>query len=382
MVDFRYTAGMQDPSPGNQQWRKGRGATSSPVPRYLSAQHQAIDDGWDGIEQEPARQTTVTLDHPRSIISRNRSPDIPFDQSINPYRGCEHGCVYCYARPTHAYLDLSPGLDFETRLYAKPDADRLLRQELAHPGYRCRPIALGTNTDPYQPIERRLQITRRIIELLHDCDHPLLITTKSSLIERDLDLLAPMAARGLVQACISITTLDVELARRLEPRATAPRRRLQTLRQLHHAGVPNGVLFAPVIPALNDVELERVLEAAAAHEAQSAGYIMLRLPHELRAMFRSWLQLHRPLAADRIWRQIQEIRQGRENDPRFGSRMSGSGVFADLIRQRFRASCKRLGLSRPEQQRQQLDCSRFQPPALSVPGKHQEDTQLSLFSMK
>ncbi|MDD9825116.1 MAG: PA0069 family radical SAM protein [Gammaproteobacteria bacterium] len=353
-------------------WRKGRGALGNPAPRYLPVERQIADDGWGGQAPGPGPRlrTTVTLESPRSIVSRNRSPDVPFDRSINPYRGCEHGCIYCYARPTHAYLDLSPGLDFETRLFAKPAAAELLRRELSRNGYRCRPIALGTNTDPYQPIERRFQVTRQIIEVLADCGHPLLITTKSSLVERDLDLLAPMAARGLVKVSLSLTTLDHDLARRLEPRATAPRRRLQTLERLAAAGIPAGVMFAPVIPAVNDRELEEVLRQAAAVGCRFAGYVVLRLPREVRGLFRQWLRSHRPRAEGRVFQLIRELRQGRENDPRFGTRMKGSGAFALLIAQRFRLCCSRLGLNRAPLA---LDTGRFRPPS-APPAR-----QLSLF---
>lgn len=266
----------------------------------------------------------------------------------------------CYARPTHAYMDLSPGIDFETKLFAKPGAAQLLARELAKPGYVCTPIALGTNTDPYQPIEREYRITRQILEILHACRHPLTIVTKSWLVERDLDLLADMARRNLAEVCISVTTLDHDLARRLEPRATAPARRLETLRRLQAAGIPTGVMFAPVIPALNDTEMEAVLEAAAAAGALDAGYVMLRLPHEVRTLFREWLDIHYPLKADHVLNMIRDIRGGRENDPAFGSRLRGQGVFADMIARRFRKTCRDLGLNR---QRTALDTSSFIAPA-------------------
>jgi DNA repair photolyase len=325
---------------------KGRGTANKVDPRYLENSREVFDDGWgeDG-EARPIR-TTVTLESPRTIISRNDSPDIPFTASINPYRGCEHGCIYCYARPSHAYMDLSPGIDFESRLFAKPGAARLLEQELGKPGYLCTPIALGTNTDPYQPIERDYRITRQIIEVLSAHHHPLTIVTKSWAVERDIDLLAAMAARNLTQVFISITTLDHDLARKLEPRATAPRRRLETLARLQEAGIPTGVMFAPVIPALNDTEMESVLAAAASAGVLHAGYVMLRLPHEVKILFREWLETHYPLKAEHVMNLVRDIRGGRENDPAFGSRMRGQGVFAEMIEQRFRKICNDLGLNR------------------------------------
>lgn len=348
---------------------KGRGTANRVDPRYLEHTRQAEDDGW-GSEQEPQPlPTTVTVERPKTIISRNQSPDIPFEQSINPYRGCEHGCPYCYARPTHAYMDLSPGIDFETKLFAKPDAAELLKTEISKAGYRCTPIALGTNTDPYQPIERDWQITRHIIETLHACDHPLTIVTKSWRVERDIDLLSAMAQKDLVQVFVSVTTLDHDLARKLEPRATAPWRRLETLANLHDAGIPAGVMFAPVIPALNDTEMERVLERAAQAGVINAGYVMLRLPHEVKILFREWLDTHYPLKANHVMNMVKDIRGGRENDPDFGSRMHGQGVFADMIEQRFRKTCKRLGLNRKHIT---LDTTRFSP---AVP----RDNQLNLF---
>jgi DNA repair photolyase len=355
---------------GTAHPRKGRGAPSNPDPRYASERREAIDDGWGPADPEPPPlRTEVSLERARRILSYNRSPDIPFDRSINPYRGCEHGCVYCYARPTHAYLDLSPGLDFESRLTAKPDAARRLREELARPDYRCRFIALGANTDPYQPIERRFGITRELIEVLAEHRHPLAVVTKSSLVERDIDLLAPMAREGLAEVYLSITTLDRGLAQSMEPRASAPQRRLETLRRLSAAEIPSGVLFAPVIPALNEGELEAVLTAAAESGARYAGYVLLRLPYEVRELFEQWLETHEPLKADRVMNRVRDMRGGRENDPAFGTRMRGTGVFAELIRRRFDLACKRLGLSRSSRA---LDCSKFRPPD-AMPG------QLTLF---
>ena len=329
---------------------KGRGAANNPPPRYLSTHQAPLPEEageeeplWEGA---PSPRTSVSPEGARTVLSYNRSPDIPFDRSINPYRGCEHGCIYCYARPTHAYLDLSPGLDFETRLYYKDRAAPLLRRELAHPGYRCRPIALGSNTDPYQPVERRLRVTRSILELLHECSHPLTIVTKSALVERDLDLLAPMAARGLVRVALSVTTLNVELARRMEPRATAPRRRLRAIQRIAAAGVPVGVMFAPVIPAINDHELEGVLSAAAAAGAESAGYVMLRLPLEVAGLFEDWLRQHYPERCEGVLRMVRELHGGALYRSRFGARMRGTGNYAELTATRFHAACRRLKLNR------------------------------------
>src|SRR5215470_17445930 len=352
---------------------KGRGAGFNPGNRFRRDTREAFDDGWAASaypedDELPPIKTTVSIQRARTIIAHNESPDIPFTQSINPYQGCEHGCIYCYARPTHAYLDLSPGLDFETKLFAKPNAPELLRAELAKPGYRCDPIALGTNTDPYQPIEREWKITRRIIEVLSECEHPLTITTKGVLVERDLDLLAPMAAKGLVRVFVSIAVLDPELARKLDPRAPAPRRRLQIVKSLADAGIPVGVSIAPVIPQLNDKDLEAILEGAAANGARYANWIMLRLPHEVKDLFRDWLAQHYPLRAAHVMSLVQQIRGGRDNDPAFGSRMRGTGTFADVIARRFEVACKRLKLN-PE--RTPLDISRFRPP--------RKTAQLSLF---
>ncbi|HEY8554897.1 MAG TPA: PA0069 family radical SAM protein [Burkholderiales bacterium] len=341
--------------------RKGRGAATNADGRFEPYRHVPEDDGWGGFDEPPtAVRTTVGVDTARRVISRNDSPDIPFEQSINPYRGCEHGCIYCYARPTHAWLGLSPGLDFETRLYAKPDAAARLVEELRAPGYRPTPIALGTNTDPYQPIERRYRVTRAILEVLAGCEHPLTIVTKSARIERDLDVLAPMAEKRLVQVHISITTLKNDLARRLEPRASAPARRLEAIRRLAAAGVPVGVMTAPVIPVLTDGELESILEAARGAGATSAGYVLLRLPLEVKDLFKEWLALHAPLAAEHVMTRVRDMRGGRENDSRFGTRMRGEGVYADLIGRRFRLACRRLGLE--PRASAPLDTSRFRPP--------------------
>jgi len=349
---------------------KGRGAADNPQGRFERDGREAFDDGWEGDEGVVrGPRTEVTLTQARSIISRNNSPDIPFTQSINPYQGCEHGCIYCYARPSHAYLGLSPGLDFETKLFAKANAVQLLRAELSHPGYRCDVISLGANTDPYQPIERKYRITRGILEVLSECDHPVGIVTKSALVVRDLDLLAPMARKGLVHVYVSVGTLDHDLMRRLEPRTSAPERRLEVLRALSEAGVPCGVLVAPIIPFLNDADMEAVLERSAAQGARSAGYQILRLPYELKDLFKDWLERNYPLKAARIMSQIRQMRGGRENDPRFGARMRGEGIFAELQENRFRLACERCGLNL--QRRNQLDATRFRPP--------NDAGQLSLF---
>ena len=346
---------------------KGRGATFNPANRFRREQREPVDDGWaapaeaeSGDHDPPPLKTIVRIQPARTIISRNDSPDIPFTQSINPYQGCEHGCVYCYARPTHAYLDLSPGLDFETKLFAKPNAAELLRAELAKPGYRCEPIALGANTDPYQPIEREWKITRAVIEVLAQYDHPLTITTKGALIERDLDLLAPMAEKGLVRVFISIAMLDRELARKLDPRAAAPHRRLQIVKALSAAGVPVGVNVAPVIPQLTDRELEAILDASANAGATHAAWTMLRLPLEVAPLFRAWLAVHYPLRAEHVMSIVRQIRGGKDNESRFGVRMGGQGEFADLIRKRFAITCKRLELNTDRDA--PLDTLRFRAP--------------------
>ncbi len=325
---------------------KGRGTLSNPPDRFARTRTEAVDDGWF-IEEAPDRiATTVQPDRARSIINTNDSPDIPFEQSVNPYRGCEHGCVWCFARPSHAYLGLSPGLDFETKLFFKQDAAQLLTAELSRPGYVCKPITLGANTDPYQPVERQLRVTRGVLEVLERTSHPVSIITKSTLILRDLELLAGMARHGLVQANVSITSLDLELKRCMEPRAASPRARLEVVRQLSSAGIPVSVLVAPVIPVLTDHELERILEAAVRAGAGSAGYVVLRLPHEVKDLFREWLATHYPLRARRVMSIVQSLRGGRDNDPRFGLRMRGTGPFAGILELRFRKACERLGLSR------------------------------------
>jgi DNA repair photolyase len=354
-----------------------RGARSFIQGRFETAAREAFDDGWTPEEREAVQlRTTVTEERARSIVSHNDSPDVGFSSSINPYRGCEHGCIYCYARPSHAYLELSPGLDFETKLFAKTNAAELLRAALAKPGYVPSPIALGANTDCYQPIERRYRITRQILEVLAECGHPVTMVTKSALIERDLDLLAPMAEKNLVKVFVSIGTLDRALARRLEPRAATPERRLAILGALSASGVPCGVMIAALIPALNDSTMEQVLEAAAAAGAQEAAYVIMRLPHELKDLFKEWLAEHCPERAEHVISIVRQLRGGRDNDPRFGTRMTGTGNYAELIEKRFDIACRKHGLNghgagpRPVE----LDCTRFKPPVRAA-----ETRQLGLF---
>jgi DNA repair photolyase len=350
--------------------RRGRGSLSNASGRFEPLRREVQHDGWDSWQREPPPlRTTVSRDASRTVIARNTSPDLGFDRSINPYRGCEHGCVYCFARPSHAFLGLSPGLDFESRLFAKPDAARLLKQELAKPGYRCKPIALGTNTDPYQPVEREWQVTRQVLEVLTGCGHPFSIVTKSTLVTRDIDILAPAAERGLVKVSLSVTTLDGRLARRMEPRAATPRRRLDAVAELAAAGIPTAVMAAPLIPALNDPELEDILEAAAEAGAVEAGYIVLRLPLEIKDLFREWLAENAPHRAERIMRLVRGMRGGRDYDPAFGTRLTGSGHYAELIRRRFDLACKRFGLNK---RTLTLNTRRFRAPAAPSP-------QLSLF---
>lgn len=334
---------------------RGRGAAGNPHNRFQPLRVE-LDDGVCG----PSPVTECRPVTPRSTIARNTSPDVPFSQSINPYQGCEHGCIYCYARPTHAYLDLSPGLDFETRLTRKVGAAALLRRELARPGYRCSPIALGANTDPYQPVEQRYGVTREILEVLSACDHPVTITTKSTLVTRDIDLLADMAARGLCSVAVSVTTLDDELKRRMEPRAASGAARLATVAALRAAGIPVTLLFAPVIPALNDREMEEILRLGRQAGAVNAAYILLRLPLEVAPLFRDWLEAEYPLRAKHVMSVLRQCRGGVENVARFGERMRGTGPFAELLSRRFDTACRRLGLGQRETQR--LDTSAFRPP--------------------
>ena len=350
--------------------RRGRGAVTNASGRFERLNTEAFDDGWSEPDDLPPFRTETIMEKAVSIITRNTSPDIPFDRSINPYRGCEHGCSYCYARPSHAYLGLSPGLDFESRLYAKPNAAELLERELAVPKYMPREIALGSNTDPYQPIERQYRITRQILEVLARTNHPVTIVTKSALVVRDIDLLAPMAEKGLARVAISVTTLDPKLARVMEPRATTPSRRLDALRQLAAAGIPTAVLMAPVIPAINDHEIEAVLEAAAAVGVRDAGYVLLRLPLELRELFREWLLTHFPGKLRHVMSIVQATRGGADYSAKFGERQVGTGVYAELIAKRMRLAMERTGLKKRSTGKLRTDL--FTPPVL--PGG-----QLSLF---
>ncbi|MET0538993.1 MAG: PA0069 family radical SAM protein [Xanthobacteraceae bacterium] len=349
--------------------RRGRGAKSNASGRYEPLARIAFDDGWQNFEELPPFKTNVALDSTRKIITRNNSPDISFDRSINPYRGCEHGCIYCFARPTHAYLGLSPGLDFETQLFAKPDAPKLLERELSAPGYVPRTIAIGTNTDPYQPIEREHRIMRGILEVLERYGHPVGIVTKSALVLRDLDILASMAQRNLVKVALSVTTLDCKLARLMEPRAPAPRLRLEALQALGAAGVPTTVMVAPVIPALNDAEIERILDSAAAVGVKEAGYVLLRLPLEVRDLFREWLLANFPDRYRHVFKLIREMRGGKDYDSSWGQRMSGKGPTAWLIGRRFELACEKLGLNKT---RTSLSTEHFKPP-------RSQTQQLSLF---
>ncbi|MDP2825621.1 MAG: PA0069 family radical SAM protein [Sulfuritalea sp.] len=338
--------------------RKGRGAVISPDGRFDAWQREAAEDGWWNEEDE-APATELIIDSAKSVITYNSSPDIPYDRSINPYRGCEHGCAYCFARPSHAYLGLSPGLDFETKIAYKADAAETLRRELARPGYVCRPVALGINTDAWQPVERRLRVTRGILEVLAETRHPVTIVTKSALILRDLDLLAEMARGNRLHVAVSITTLDADLARTMEPRAPSPQRRLSVIAALAQAGIPTAAMVAPLIPALSDHELEGILAGAREAGATSAGYILLRLPHEVKPLFRAWLDNHRPGRAEHVYSLMRQLHGGKEYDSAFGSRQRGSGPLAEIIAQRFRIAVRRLGLDVPSTP---LDTVAFSPP--------------------
>jgi DNA repair photolyase len=360
---------------------KGRGALTNMAGRFEEQIIARTDDGWWQEPDEPgAPRTYITPETARTILSRNQSPDLPFSVSLNPYRGCEHGCVYCFARPTHSYLGLSPGLDFETRIYAKTNAPEVLRRELAHPHYEVSSIALGVNTDAYQPCERQLQLTRRVLEVLHECRHPVGLITKSSLVERDIDLLAEMAQQRLTGVAITLTTLDHQLSRILEPRAASPTRRMQTIRRLHEAGIPVAVSVAPVIPHITEPELEAVLTAAIEAGASSAGYTVLRLPWEVNPLFQQWLETHFPLRAKKVMNCLRDLRGGKENDPNFGSRMRGQGIYADLIRQRFKKTLRKLMLP-GEGRFASLDHTLFRRPRI-VPesAKAKNSGQLDLFS--
>lgn len=360
---------------------KGRGAISNIAGRFETQLIETVDDGWTPYTEDtdinPALKTRVTPELAKTILSRNQSPDLPFSVSLNAYRGCEHGCIYCFARPTHAYLGLSPGLDFETRLYAKTNAAELLRRELAHNHYQPNPIALGVNTDAYQPAERELRITRQCLEVLYECQHPVGIITKSALIERDMDLLKPMAEKNLVAAAVTITTLDHSISRTLEPRAASPTRRLQTIEKLAQAGIPVLVSVAPVIPFVTEQELEKVLQAAAAAGATAAGYTVLRLPWEVNPLFQQWLQTHFPDRSQRVMNRIRDMRGGKDYDANFATRMRGEGLWADMIRQRFAKALKRYGLNKSGRFLQ-LDCSQFRKP-LSIPATKKTNGQIDIF---
>ena len=340
--------------------RRGRGAGINPSGRFEVLSRQAFDDGWETIEDLPPFKTEVQVEKPRNIITRNSSPDISFDRSINPYRGCEHGCIYCFARPSHSFMGLSAGLDFESRLFAKPDAPRLLERELSKPGYMPRSIAIGTNTDPYQPIEREWRIMRQVLEVLSAANHPVGIVTKSALVTRDIDILAPMAERGLVKVALSVTTLDRKLARSMEPRASTPPKRLEAIKALSEAGIPTGVMAAPVVPGLNDHEIERILDSAKAAGAEQAGYVLLRLPYEVSPLFRDWLLRNYPDRYRHVMSLIRSMRDGKDYDAEFGKRMRGAGPYAWQLGRRFEMAAKRLGLNTV---RRTLRTDLFVPPA-------------------
>ncbi|AUZ18064.1 PA0069 family radical SAM protein [Achromobacter xylosoxidans] len=381
-TDHSFPAGSGSPAAAPAALR-GRGAVTNVRHRFQKDDREQVDDGWstsglpaDFVDAVPntsvipilpdvrrapaAPKTTVTAEEARKILSRNDSPDIPFDVAVNPYRGCEHGCVYCYARPTHSYLGYSPGLDFETRLVAKANAVEALRAEISRPGYKPSPINIGSATDAYQPIERDWRLTRGMLELMLETRHPVTIVTKNALVARDLDLLAALAEHKLVVVYMSITTLDADMARTLEPRAAAPWRRLEAVRNLTSAGVPVGVLVAPVIPFINDDAMEHILQESKAAGAHYASYTVIRLPWEVKTLFEDWLNAHYPDRAQRVLHRIEDLRNGRRNDPNFGSRMRGTGIWADLLRQRFAVATRKLSLNR---HRLALDCDRFQPPA-------------------
>lgn len=360
---------------------KGRGAVTNLAGRYETQQVENVDDGWwqDEEDESASLQTHVTSEMAKTILSRNQSPDLPFAVSLNPYRGCEHGCIYCFARPTHAYLGLSPGLDFETRLFAKINAPELLRRELAAPGYEPSSIALGVNTDAYQPCDRKLQLTRQVLQVLAECNHPVGLITKSSLIERDIDIIADMAKKRLAVAAVTITTLDHNISRTLEPRAASPTRRLETIRRLTNAGISVSVSVAPIIPFVTEQELEKILTAAAEAGAVSAHYTILRLPWEVNPLFQQWLETHFPERAQRVMNRVRDMRGGKDYDATFGSRMKGDGLWADMIRQRFEKTVARLNLNRNSRY-ETLDTLLFRKP-FSVPAnKKSGDEQLDFFS--
>ena len=349
--------------------RRGRGATINPGGRFEAEQRVSEDDGWGSLGELPPFKTEIAIEKPRTIITRNDSPDISFDRSINPYRGCEHGCVYCFARPSHAYLGLSPGLDFETKLTAKPDAALLLEREISSPSYQPRTIAIGTNTDAYQPIEKKLRIMRQILEVLAKFNHPVGIVTKSALVQRDIDILAPMAEKGLVKVALSVTTLDAKLSRGMEPRAASPAKRLETIRKLSEAGIPVTVLVAPIIPAVNEHEIERILDAAKAAGAREAGYVLLRLPLEVKDLVQDWLVTHHPDKMRHVVSLIRSTRGGKDYDAAWGQRQVGSGPYAWMIGRRFEMAAERLGFNTA---RLRLRSDLFVKP-------EKEKAQLSLF---
>ena len=361
--------------------RKGRGAITNPAIRFDRHNTVAFDDGWDTMEDEaaelPPLATTLIRDSSRTALAWNKSPDIGFDRSINPYRGCEHGCVYCFARPTHAYLGFSPGLDFETKLLFKPQIAELLEAALRKPGYTAAPVALGSNTDPYQPVERTLKLTRAVLEVLEQFNHPVAVVTKSAGVLRDIDILSRMAARGLARVCLSVTTLDAKLARILEPRASTPERRLDAIARLSEAGIPVAVLAAPMIPAVNDMELERILERAASQGADRAGYVLLRLPLELGEIFEAWLHQHMPERAAKVMALVRQTRGGEIYDSRFGQRQTGSGPYAEMLARRFQVATRRLGLDRRQQGHTGPEGLRAD--LFAVPPKPGEAVQLALF---
>ncbi len=351
LIDKRQALGLDPAILGSGRYTalasqaRGRGAKINQSGRYEPFSRSLFDDGWQGLEELPPFKTQVFEENPKTIITRNESPDISFDRSINPYRGCEHGCSYCYARPAHAYMGLSPGLDFESKLFAKSNAPELLRAELSAKNYQPRTIALGANTDAYQPIERERRITRRILEVLSEFNHPVGIVTKSALVTRDIDILGPMAAKGLVKVALSITTLDPKLARAMEPRASTPTKRLEAIEKLSAAGIPTVVMVAPIIPAVNDSEIEAILKIASTAGASEAGYVMLRLPLESRDVFKDWLQTTMPDRAAKVMSLVKSVRGGKENDSTFGRRQTGTGPYAWSIGRRFELSCQRLGLN-------------------------------------
>jgi DNA repair photolyase len=353
----------------NAERLRGRGAAVNPMPRFDRYQRESFDDGWQAFEELPPFATEVQIDKSRTVIARNDSPDLPFDQSVNPYRGCEHGCIYCFARPTHAYLGLSPGLEFETKLFAKPDAARLLEREIAKPNYEVKTLAIGTNTDPYQPVEKKYRIMREILEVLDAASHPVTIVTKSALVMRDIDILSRMAERGLAKVAVSVTTMDRALARAMEPRASTTSRRLEALRALSEAGVPTSVLVAPVVPGLTDHEMERILDAAAAQGVKEARYILLRLPLEVAPLFKEWLLRTYPDRYKHVMSLLRSMRGGKDYDAEFGKRMTGAGPYAWQIGRRFELAAKRHGLNI---ERKRLRADLFEAPQLA-------GAQLNLF---